>query len=64
MKEQARRVGRHTEWPFVADEVYFMPAARQFHAQRRRQNSAAANRWVASDTDFQRAKSHESDASG
>ena len=48
MEKQARRVGRQAERAFVADEMHFVPAPRQFLAQRRRQNAAAANRRITS----------------
>jgi hypothetical protein len=53
MEKNSRRIRLHSERPFIADEVNFMSAPRQFFAQRRGENSAPADGRITGDADFQ-----------
>ena len=64
MKVQARQIQRQTEWPFVADEMNFVPALSKLFAQSGRENSAAAHGGVTGDADFEWRFSHSFQVSG
>jgi hypothetical protein len=52
MEMQSRRVFRKPERPFVAEEMNFMPAPREFLAEAGRENPAAAHRRITRDADL------------
>ena len=52
MEMQSRRIRRQPERTFVAEEMDFVPAPRQFLAQGGGQNAAAADAGITRDADF------------